>query len=100
MMKQTDYAKNLEWLKTKPALDELCARYPEEWAVVQHEIAAIVERGVAEELKAYLERLSAPVKTSAGNREAALSQFVRSRMAHESVKKLSLSTLAADAGTA
>ena len=104
-MKQAGYAKTLEWLKTNPALDELCARYPEEWAAVQQEISAIVERGVAEELKAYLERLSAhaaPGQSPSVNRQkngaAALSQFIRSRMAHESVKKLCLSTLAADAG--
>jgi hypothetical protein len=97
-MKQEGYAKTLEWLKTNPSLDELCTRYPAEWAAVQQEISAIVERGVAEELKAYLERLSAPPEKSQQNREAALSQFIRSRMAHESVKKLCLSTLAADAG--
>ena len=100
-MKQADYAKTLEWLKTNPSLDELCARCPAEWVAVQQEISAIVERGVAEELKAYLERLSAPVASSGKtpkNREAALSQFIRSRMAHESVKKLCLATLAADAG--
>ncbi len=100
-MKQGDYTKTLEWLKTNPSVDELCARYPEEWAAVQQEISAIVERGIAEELKVYLERFSAPVASSGKaqkNREAALSQFIRSRMAHESVKKLCLSTLAADAG--
>jgi hypothetical protein len=97
-MKQDGYTKNLEWLKTNPSLDELCARYPAEWAAVQREIAAIVERGIAEELKSYLERLSAPPVRSQKNREAVLAQFVRSRMAHESVKKLCLSTLAADAG--
>jgi hypothetical protein len=99
------YAKTLEWLKTNPSLDELCARYPGEWAAVQQDISVIVERGAAEELKAYLERLSAQTalgKPSSGNRqqnrETALSQFIRSRMAHESIKKLCLSTLAADAG--
>lgn len=102
-MKQEAYAKTLAWLKTNPALDELCAKFPADWAAVQQDISAIVERGVAEELKAYLERLSKPLeKSSFGNRQTsrdmALSQFVRSRMAHESVKKLSLSVLAADAG--
>lgn len=95
-MKQADYAKTLEWLKANPSLDELCSRFPGEWATVQQEISAIVERGVAEELKAYLERLSA--RSPKQDRDAALSQFVRSRMAHESVKKLCLSTLAADTG--
>lgn len=104
-MKQKSYENTLAWLKTNPTLDELCAKHPEEWSAVQHDISAIVGRGAAEELKSYLEQLSTPVavsKSSAGNRqkyrEAALSQFIRSRMAHESVKKLCLSTLAADTG--
>lgn len=102
-MKQQSYAQTLEWLKTNPPLEELCAKYPSEWAAVQQDISAIIGRGVAEELKDYLERLSTPVTPPASansqqSREAVLSQFVRSRMAHESVKKLCLSTLAADTG--
>lgn len=104
-MKQESYAKALEWLKTNPSLDELCSRYPGEWAAVQQDISAIVERGVAEELKAYLECISAqttlakpPPGMRQKNNEAALSQFIRSRMAHESIKKLCLATLATDAG--
>ncbi len=104
-MKQENYAKTLEWLKTNPSLDELCSRYPEEWAAVQQDISAIVERGIAAELKAYLERISAHAalaKPASGNRqknrEAALSPIIRNRMAHESVKKLCLATLAADTG--
>ncbi|MDD5300872.1 MAG: hypothetical protein PHD65_10300 [Gallionella sp.] len=106
-MKQGSYTQALEWLKTNPSFDELCARYPQDWAAVQQDVSAIIGRGVAAELKAYLERLSAPVaplkpshtKQHSGQAaEAALSQFVRSRMAHEAVKKLCLSTLAADTG--
>lgn len=98
-MKQDSYAKALAWLKTNPSLDELCSRYPEEWAAVQQDISAIVARGIPQELKDYLERLSQPIgNLTAVNRQAGLSQFVRSRIAHESVKKLCLSTLAADTG--
>lgn len=104
-MERAAYTKTLGWLKSNPSLDELCSRCPEEWAAVQQDISAIVERGRAEELKVYLEQLSAPValaKPSFGkqpkNMDAALSQFIRSRMAHESVKKLCLTTLAADTG--
>jgi len=104
-MKQEGYAKTLEWLKTNPSLDELRSRYPKEWAAVQQDISAIVERGDAAELKAYLESLSAHAaltKSSPGKRqknmEAALSQFIRNRMAHEAVKKLCLTTLVADTG--
>ncbi len=104
-MKQTDFARTLAWLKAHPPLDELCARYPGEWAAVQQEIAAIVGRGRAEELKAYLDRVAAQAASASPasgkrqqNLETILTQYVRSRMAHESVKKLCLSTLAADSG--
>jgi len=106
-MKRDSNAKILEWLRTNPPLDELCARYPDDWAVVQQDVSAIIERGVAEELKGYLERISAPPlleksfhikQQSRKSIEAALSKLVRSRMAHEAVKKLCLSTLAADTG--
>ena len=96
-MKQADYAKTLEWLKSGPPLEAMRARFPEEWDAVQGEIAAIVEGGRAEELKSYLEQLSA-AHQPAQDKRAALSHFVRSRMAHESVKKLCLSTLAVKAG--
>jgi len=106
-MKQGSHAQALEWLKTNPSFDELCARYPEEWSAVQQDISAIIERGVAEELQAYLERLSAPAapprpfhakQQNSKSVQANLSRFIRSRMAHEAVKKLCLSTLAADTG--
>lgn len=101
LMKQTEYVKALEWLRGKPSFDELCSRYPVEWESVQADIFAIIERGIAEELKAYLERISARVPISGQSdksRKVALSQFIRSRMAHEAVKKLSMATLAADTG--
>ena len=97
--------KNLEWLKTNPSFEELCAKFPKEWAAVQNDISVIVERGDAEELKRYLEKLSiAPTLNAPSfgkkqqNGEAILSQYIRSRLAHESVKKLSLSTLHTDLG--
>jgi len=95
-MKQSSYAKNLAWLKTNPSFDELCARFPDDWAAVQHDIAGIVERGVAQELKSYLENFSA--RGSQQNPQESLSLYVRNRLAHEAVKKLCLSTLAADVG--
>ncbi|MFZ2302717.1 MAG: hypothetical protein WAW10_12725 [Gallionella sp.] len=106
-MKRDSNAKTLEWLRTNPPLDELCTRYPDDWVVVQQDISAIIGRGVAEGLKEYLQRISAPPvldksfhikQQSRKSIEAALSQLVRSRMAHEAVKKLCLSTLVADTG--
>ncbi len=67
-MKQAAYTKELAWLKTNPALDDLCARYPEDWAAVQQEISALVARGVADELNVYLTRLSAPISASGQRR--------------------------------
>ena len=97
--KRDGYAKTLEWLNSKPPLDQLISRYPEEWASVQQDISAIVERGDPAELKAYLKKLSAPKSvTTKKQQDAALSQYIRSRMAHESVKKLCSDTLAVDAG--
>lgn len=64
-MKRADHAQTLAWLKTNPSLDELCARYPAERATVQQDIVA---RSGARK-----------------NHDAVLSQFIRSRMAHDSV---------------
>ncbi len=100
-MKRADFQKTLGWLKTNPSLDELCVRHPEEWATVQQEISAIVAGGVAQELKTYLVQLATPLaRGSRGvqQQDVVLSQFIRSRMANEAVKKLCLSTLAADTG--
>lgn len=106
--KQGNYEKIWVWLETNPTLDDLCARYPEEWEIVQRDISAIIARGAAEELQAYLQDLATQGPLSAkrlrGNRgnskiiEAVLLQFIRSRMAHEAVKKLCLTTLAANTG--
>ncbi len=100
-MKQKVNAKTLAWLKANPSLEELCSRYPDDWAAVQQDISVIVERGVAQELKIYLERLSndaALARGSSGDRQTAVSKFVRSRMAHESVRKLCLDMLGTEAG--
>ena len=100
--------KTWEWLQTAPSFDELCAKYPQEWAVVQREISAIIGRGEPEELRVYLERRAAqPASTakafprsrgSSKATEALILQFIRSRMAHEAVKKLCQSTLAKETG--
>jgi len=105
-MKQRSYEKTWAWLKTTPSLEDLCSKYPAEWDTVQRDIFSIIERGVPEELQKYLQNLSAqgtlltkPSYKSRGDRkEAILLHTIRSRMASEAVKKLSLATLAADIG--
>lgn len=100
-MKQQTYVQTLSWLKANPPLEELRSRFPDEWEIVQREMSAIIAAGVAVDLKAYLDRLSKPV-AQAGRRQpdlaAQLSQVVRSRMAHESVKQLSRGVLASELG--
>lgn len=104
-MKPIVYMEAMNWLRSKPAFEELCARYPVEWEAVQQEIAVIAKRGIAAELKAYLGRLSvqaAQNQARHGQRkkslEASLSDAIHSYMAHEAVKKLCLTSLNADAG--
>ena len=50
-MKQAGYAKTLEWLKTNPSLDELCARYPGEWATVHSHQYGTRKSFILEQLK-------------------------------------------------
>ena len=104
-MKQVTYEKSLVWLRSNPTFDDLCAKYPQEWLVVQDDVARIVARGIADELKAYLDEGSKHTtltQNTLGVRqlslEAKLSVVVRNRMAREAVKKLCLTTLAADSG--
>ena len=86
------------WLKRKPGLDELCARFPQEWAAVQSELAAIIDRGIASDLRDYLERLASAGDGRQREFRPDLTATVRSLMAHEAVKKLCLSMLASKSG--
>ncbi len=52
-----------KWLKTMPTLSELCAKYPEEWAIVQRDISAAYERSRSEETPKRLNRTSKPATT-------------------------------------
>lgn len=85
-----------EWLQTMPGLDKLCEAYPKEWEAVQVELAAIFEQGKPEDLKAYLERssnqnASFPRKSGGPKTtDAALSQYVKKRMAYLAVSKYCL----------
>lgn len=104
-MKRAVYEKSLVWLKSNPTFNDLCTKYPEDWQVVQQEVSNIVARGVAEELKTYLDQISKPsilASSSLGSRqlslEVKLSAFIRSRMAREAIKTLCLTTLTADTG--
>lgn len=52
--------KTVEWLQTNPSLQDLVEAYPTEWARVRHEVDAVIERDDADEIKAYIKRVSQP----------------------------------------
>lgn len=89
-MKHDDQPKkNWEWLKGKPALDELRAEYPEEWTAVERDLAALARRGLGE-MQAVAEKCAhqeALLSVAFGRRqnnhrsqEEALGKLVRGRM--------------------
>jgi len=78
-----------EWLKQKPTLAELRAKFPEEWPTVERELATLARRGLVQ-IQAVLEQSSrqearlttAMIQASkkSRNRESTLGQLVRLRM--------------------
>lgn len=56
-MKNEHPEKVMEWLQSKPSLDDLGAEFPELRETVRREIAETVTGGNAAELPAYLKRM-------------------------------------------
>lgn len=93
--------KKLAWLRKSPPLSELCARFPEDWEIVQTNLANIIAHGTPEDLKAITDRPTGkkPLRKgfqsrSPGNaqaRDAVVSEHVRHRMTCLVVKQYSLS---------
>jgi hypothetical protein len=83
------------WLEQQPSLTELQERYPQEWGVVQRELADIVPRGDLEELKAYVRSIAAPPvvqgRKPARGLDPGLAAEIRRQMAAAAIKQLSLS---------
>lgn len=99
-MKHNSLEETWSWLQATPAFDELCAEYPQEWEIVQHELADIIASGKPEDLKAYLERSAAQEALSikqlqqGKNRNVShinLAHVIRNRMAHLAIKRCCLS---------
>jgi hypothetical protein len=94
-MKQGQSEKTLAWLRERPSLKALCDAYPDEWQLVQREIA----EAAASDDKARLHRLLQPVRQSrAGfrqsSREALALAEVRRRMAMLEVERRGLAEAA------
>lgn len=63
-----DNPKNVwKWLKTTPSLSELCAKYPDEWAVVQRKVLTAYERNRPEGSIEHQSRLPQPGMTCPGS---------------------------------
>lgn len=83
------------WLDQEPSLEELQEAFPQEWSVVQRELAAVVPRGVRQ-LAAYVQStaVSTPARRDRRDRraqQALLAARVRQQMAVLAARSLSLS---------
>jgi len=79
------------WLEQQPSLTELQEAYPQEWSVVQHELAEIVPRGNVHELAAYVQQIAASGRKPVRGLDPALGAEIRRQMATAAIKQLSLS---------
>src|SRR5262245_10221405 len=79
------------WLEQQPSLTEMQEAYPQEWAVVQRELAEIVPRGDVHELTAYVRQISASGRKPVRGLDPALAADIRRQMATAAIKQLSLS---------
>jgi hypothetical protein len=80
------------WLDGDPPLAEVRERYPQEWAQVQHEIAAVLERGDLEAIKAYASVVATPPQVRArpgvSAEQALISALVCQRLAAGALKQM------------
>lgn len=82
------------WLDAAPTLGEMREAYPEEWAVVERELMAVVDSGDSAQLTAYVRGLARPAAVAGGARaatpglDARLAAIIRQRMAAEAVRGL------------
>lgn len=85
------------WLDAAPTLGEMREAYPEEWAVVERDLMAVVDSGDSAQLTAYVRGLARPAAVAGGARAATpgldprLAAIIRQRMAAEAIRGLSVS---------
>jgi hypothetical protein len=90
----------LNWLNSRPSLDQLMERYPAEWEMTGRELVSAMEDGRAERLSDYARKAKSEwdfwksrIKRSHGNPaaiEAALPHLIRNRMALLALEKCHL----------
>jgi hypothetical protein len=74
------------WLEGEPPLAEVRAAFPAEWARVQRELAAVVERDDLEAVKAYAARVAAPPRVK--SEAEAVSALARQRLAAAALRQM------------
>lgn len=99
-MKTDNPEKVLAWLRKSPSLSEFCARFPEDWEIVQNDLANLISHGTPEDLKAITDRLDRETQLQKGlrsretsnrqTRDALLSEHIRHRMTCLVIKKYSM----------
>lgn len=96
-MKNEQPEKVMKWLQSKPSLDDLGTQFPELRETVRREIAESVAGGTADELPAYLKRMSQAERLlekkfhrSRGDKKIGavlVQQVVLTRMAHLAIRQ-------------
>jgi hypothetical protein len=74
------------WLEGDPPLSAVRERFPREWAQVQRELDAVVQRDDVEAIKAYASRVAHPPRVS--GEQALVSALARQRLAAGALKQM------------
>ncbi|HEY6759325.1 MAG TPA: hypothetical protein VI318_07535 [Baekduia sp.] len=74
------------WLEGEPPIAEVRARFPDEWAQVRRELAAVVDAGDVEAIKAYASRVAAAPQVR--DERAAVSALARQRLAADALRQM------------
>ena len=85
----------MAWLRNDPSLEELVEAYPDEWQQVQRDVGGLIERDDAQEITAYITRVSRPQAPLPGRTRSAkerLSTELRRQMAVHLLKQAILSS--------
>ena len=87
-------AQAVEWLRSNPSLEDLAEAYPDVWERAQRDVEAVLSRDDADEIKAYITRVSQPQAAPPGRTRPAaerLSHEIRRQMIVHLLKQAILS---------
>ena len=81
-------ADTVEWLRGNPSLEDLAEAYPDVWAQAQHDVAQVLDRDDANEIKAYITQASQPE-----NRLPGRTRSLADRLHHEIRRQMTVHLL-------